>query len=79
MLQAEVFRLAGERYKRNGQSEYKRWGSQRGSVYIKDQKIPLKVQRVRDVRNNKEISLNTYEWFKQPREVAEMKYDHHYH
>ena len=79
MLQAEVFRLAGERYKRNGQSGYKRWGSQRGSVYIKDQKIPLKVQRVRGVRNNKEIGLNTYEWFKQPREVAETKYDHHYH
>src|SRR3990170_128725 len=71
MLQAEVFRLAGERYQRNGQSEYKRWGRQRGSVYIKDQKIPIKVQRVRDVRNNKEISLNTYERFQKPKEVDE--------
>lgn len=71
MLQTEVFRLAGERYKRNGQPEYKRWGSQRGSVYIKDQKIPIKVQRVRDVRNNKEICLNTYERFQKPKEVDE--------
>jgi len=70
MLQAEVFRLAGEKYKRNGQPEYKRWGSQRGSVYIKDQKIPIKVQRVRDVRNSKEISLNTYERFQKPRRVV---------
>ena len=71
MLQAEVFRLAGEKYKRNGQLEYKRWGSQRGSVYIKDQKIPIKVQRVRDVRNNKELSLNAYERFQKPKEVDE--------
>lgn len=72
LLQAEVSRLAGERYKRNGQPGYKRWGSQRGSVYIKDQKIPIKVQRVRDVRNNKETILNTYERFQEPREVSEV-------
>ena len=40
-------------------------------MYIKDQKIPIKVQRVRDVRNNKEIGLNTYERFQKPKEVDE--------
>ena len=71
LLQAEVLQLAGERYRRNGTAGYKRWGSQRGSVYIKDQKIPIKVQRVRDVRNNKEKCLSTYERLQKPREVDE--------
>ena len=31
LLQAEVFRLAGERYKRNGQPEYKRGRRERGT------------------------------------------------
>ena len=71
LLQAEVLQLAGERYRRNGKAGYKRWGSQRGSVYIKDQKIPIKVQRVRDVRNNKEKCLSTYERLQKPREADE--------
>ena len=40
-------------------------------MHIKDQKIPIKVQRVRDVRNNKELSLNAYERFQKPKEVDE--------
>lgn len=71
VLQREVALLAGEKYKRNGQPGYKRWGSQRGSVYIKDQKLPIKVQRVRDVRKNREMSLSTYESFQRPTQVDE--------
>lgn len=71
LLQEEVTRLAGEKYKRNGQPGYKRWGSQSGSLYVKDQKLPIKVQRVRDVRNNKELSLSAYERFQQPTQVDE--------
>lgn len=72
LLQDEVSRLAGGKYKRNGQPGYKRWGSQKGSVYIQDQKIPIMVQRVRDVGNNKEMSLDTYERFQRPREVDDV-------
>lgn len=71
LLQEEVEVLAGEKYKRNGQASYKRWGHQRGSVYIKDQRIPIQVQRVRDTRSNKEVSLNTYGRFQEPSTVDE--------
>lgn len=71
LLQEEVTRLAGEKYRRNGQPGYKRWGTQRGSVYVRDQKLPIKVQRVRDMENNKEAPLSTYESFQSPRQVDE--------
>jgi transposase-like protein len=70
-LQAEVKRLAGDKYKRNGISGYDRWGKQRGSVYVKDQKVPIIVPRVRDTINGKEVSLNNYERFQQPSNVDE--------
>ncbi len=72
LLQDEVSRLAGDKYKRNGRLGYKRWGSQNGSVYIKDQKIPIMVQRVRDVGNNKEMRLDMYERFQRPKEVDDV-------
>ncbi|MCX5886382.1 MAG: hypothetical protein NT096_10820 [Proteobacteria bacterium] len=50
-LQEEVAKLAGERYKRNGVPGYDRWGRQRGSVHIKDQKIPIMVQRDNEGRD----------------------------
>ena len=65
-LQEEVAKLAGERYKRNGVPGYDRWGRQRGSVHIKDQKIPIMVQRVRDTVNSREVPLRVYEKFQQP-------------
>ena len=40
LLQEEVTKLAGEKYKRYGRAGYSRWGQQKGSVYVKDQKIP---------------------------------------
>ena len=70
-LQTEVRRLAGDRYKRNGLSGHDRWGKQRGSVYVKDQKIPIIVQRVRDTINDKEVPLSAYERFQQPTNVDE--------
>ncbi len=70
-LQAEVRKLAGDKYKRNGLAGYDRWGKQRGSVYVKDQKIPIIVQRVRDTIKDKEVSLSAYEKFQQPTNVDE--------
>jgi len=70
-LQTEVKRLAGDKYKRNGGNGYDRWGKQRGSVYVKDQKIPIILQRVRDTINDKEVPLSAYEKFQQPTNVDE--------
>ena len=57
-LQGEVKRLAGEKHSRAGNNA--RWGYQNGSVYLRDQKFPIKVPRVRDVDLNQEVPLNTY-------------------
>ena len=41
-LKADVARLAGARYRRgDGLAGHVRWGRQRGSVYLADQKLPI--------------------------------------
>ena len=67
-LQADVERLAGERYVREGRLlGHVRWTSQRGSIYLADQKIPIEVPRVRDRLRNQEVPLPTYEGLQEPR------------
>lgn len=60
-LEAEVTRLAGPRYARqDGAGDRVRWGRQRGSVYLADQKLPVRVPRVRDRRRGCEVPLASY-------------------
>jgi len=67
-LQADVRRLAGERYVREGrQPGHVRWTAQRGSIYLADQKIPIQVPRVRDRVRNLEVPLPIYERLQEPR------------
>jgi transposase-like protein len=67
-LQADVSRLAGERYMREGRLPgHVRWTPQRGSIYLADQKIPIDVPRVRDRLRNQEVPLPTYERLQTPR------------
>jgi putative transposase len=67
-LQADVARLAGERYVREGRLPgHVRWTAQRGSIYLADQKIPIEVPRVRDRLRNQEVPLPTYERLQAPR------------
>ena len=67
-LEAEVVALAGARYRRTGgQAGVVRWGQQRGSVYLADQKLPIPVPRVRDRAANREVSLTTYAQLQRPR------------
>ena len=67
-LQADVARLAGERYAREGRLPgHVRWTPQRGSIYLADQKIPIEVPRVRDRLRNQEVPLPTYEQLQAPR------------
>jgi transposase-like protein len=71
-LQAEVIELAGEPYSRQGgHAHYNRWGSQPGSVYLADQKIPVAVPRVRDKHHGCEVRLKSYEGLQQPRNMDE--------
>ena len=64
LLQEEVGRWAGMRYERG--KEKQRWGSQGGSVYLGEQKVPISVPRVRDKGENREVCLETYRRFQQP-------------
>ena len=71
-LEDEVNELAGKRYSRaGGDCNLHRWGSQRGSVYLTDQKIPVRVPRVRDTNHGREAPLRTYRQLQQPRNMDE--------
>ena len=63
-LQQEVTRLTGAKHSR--ESENYRWGHQNGSVYLKDQKFPIEVPRVRSATQECEVPLASYQRFKQP-------------
>ena len=67
-LQQEVVALAGARYARgSGAPGLARWGTQRGSVYLADQKVPISVPRVRDLQAGVEVPLATYAQWQAPR------------
>jgi len=67
-LLAEVEALAGPRYAREDErSAVVRWGAQRGSIYLADQKLPITVPRVRDSRARCEVPLATYAALQTPR------------
>lgn len=71
-LEKEVKRLAGEKHSRSeGKPGHYRWGSQPGSVYLSDQKVGVSVPRVRNVLNNEEVSLQSYQLLQQPRNTDE--------
>jgi len=67
VLEQEVQSLAGERYKRQGMAGCDRWGKQWGSVYLRDQKVPIPVPRVRDQQGGKELRLKSYQRLQEPR------------
>lgn len=67
-LVAEVHELAGPRHARDdGRPDVVRWGAQRGSIYLADQKLPVTVPRVRDRQAQREVPLTTYAAFQTPR------------
>ncbi len=70
LLQQEVKALTGERYQREGRPVGRvRWGRQRGSVYLADQKLPIQVPRVRDSHAGLEVPLLSYSRLQQPRSL----------
>ena len=68
MLQQEVTHLAGPRYVRreaSGTGNY-RWGKQGGSIYLGDQKVAIKVPRVRKAETGQEVPLESYKKLQKP-------------
>ena len=71
-LQAEVESLCGKRYTRKEKDiALRRWGAQKGSVYLGDQKTPITVPRVRDVKTNEEVPLRSYQMLQEPASMDE--------
>lgn len=68
-LQAEVAELAGPRYSRGGDLD--RWGMNQGSVFLGDQKVRVRVPRVRRKSTNEEIPLYAYERLQAPGLIEE--------
>ncbi len=72
LLLREVDALAGPRYARSDGTPHRvRWGRQRGSIYLADQKLPIQVPRVRDRQMRTEVPLETYARLRQPRAADE--------
>ncbi len=69
MLQEEVLQLAGKPRKHG--KENTRWGSQGGSVYLLDQKVPINVPRVRNKTANAEVPLEAYHKLQAPHRADE--------
>jgi transposase-like protein len=66
-LDRELEELTGPRYARHGgQKGLARWGGQSGSVYLLDQKVPVRVPRVRDLHRDAEVPLETYAMLQSP-------------
>lgn len=66
-LQPEVLALAGPRAAhRDGAPGVARWGQQAGSIYLADQKLPIRVPRVRDPVAATEVPLETYATLQTP-------------
>jgi len=71
-LKHEVEELAGAKHSRQGGLPgHYRWGSQEGSIYLSDQKLRLRVPRVRDLTKNKEVPLESYRLLQEPRNADE--------
>ena len=72
VLQHEVRELAGGRYDRKSSDQpLRRWGKQKGWVYLGDQKLPIEVPRVRDTASDVEVPLDAYKALQSPQEMDE--------
>lgn len=71
LLAADVNQLAGPRYRHGGSRDMVRWGRQKGSVWLGEQKVSLQVPRVRDLQNDQEVPLPSYRALREPRRAEE--------
>ena len=70
LLEGEVLRLAGARHQRTGrQPGLVRWGQQRGSIYLADQKLAITHTRIRDRVRNQEVPVPGYQALQTPRQA----------
>jgi putative transposase len=71
-IQAEFQMLVGKRYEHG--KLLGAWGSNEGSIYLGDQKVPVKVPRARNGRTGQEAKLKSYERLQSPRVIEDMAF-----
>ena len=69
LLQNEFEALAGVKHSR--ESIASRWGNQKGSIYLGDEKFRMDIPRLRDTAHNQEIPLQSYQQIRHPRHLDE--------
>jgi len=62
-LQEEVVKLAGARYSHDKNIDNVRWGTNPGSAYLGDQKVEIKVPRVKNLTTDNFVTLENYKKF----------------
>ncbi len=73
MLQDDLDYLTGKKYGREGgRPGLYRWGEQRGSVYLGEQKVAIKVPRVRDAVAKTAVRLPSYQGLQNPRRANDL-------
>jgi len=66
LLEDEVSALCGERYRRDKpfDGRYSRWGSNPGSIKVRQERVPIEIPRVRDMEAGREQPLEIYQQMK---------------
>jgi putative transposase len=73
ILIQEAEALAGPKYSRKGGLPgHYHWGSETGSVYLEEQKLPISRPRVRKNKGKEEVPLTTYTGLQQPKKAEEL-------
>jgi len=74
IMEEEVIGLAGQRYSRDKPhgGRYSRWASNPGSIRVGDQRVSLKVPRVRDMESSRCVGLDTYEQMREQTNISDQ-------
>ena len=65
VFEDEIRSKAGERYDRKNDKRINRWGSNPGSVRIGQERVKIRVPRIRDEETEKEVPLESYNYLKE--------------
>lgn len=74
LMNEELEYLTGERYERDKplNGRYRRWGTNPGSIRIDNERVPIRVPRVRDVDASRERPLESYQHLKSGIDIDEQ-------
>ena len=75
MMEEEVSALVGERSRPQPERRLSRWGTEQGYCVAMGQKVPIERPRVRNIEDDKEVRLGTYEMFHRGEPLTETVWE----